>query len=165
VVRAATPADAAAAARVKAVGWATTYAAWVPGDILRRYTDVDRQTDETREALRLGHLVLVAEDAPGRIAGVAVAETLNREEPFLDTLHVLPPCRGQGIGERLLRAVAAELVARGHHALTLGVVEQNAGARRFYERLGATATGSASALWAPGDVVEVSYRFAHLTEL
>ena len=94
-----------------------------------------------------------------------MAETLDRPEPFLETLHVLADRRGAGIGRKLLRAVAVELAARGHRALTLGVVEGNVRARSFYERLGATETQTAAAPWAPDDVIEVFYRFDDLATL
>ncbi|MEO1689472.1 MAG: GNAT family N-acetyltransferase, partial [Pseudomonadota bacterium] len=57
--------------------------------------------------------------------------------PYLDHLHVRPTHRGRGLGERLMRAAAARLRAQGRTGLWLWVLASNAGARRFYARLGA----------------------------
>ena len=54
----------------------------------------------------------------------------------LASLSVLPDWRGQGIGSTLMDAARAELRWRGVTELTLSVMDGNADALRFYERLG-----------------------------
>jgi ribosomal protein S18 acetylase RimI-like enzyme len=50
---------------------------------------------------------------------------------------VLPRHRGQGVGEKLLQSMVAQLAARVSDAgLHLWVFEANRAALRFYERLG-----------------------------
>ena len=62
---------------------------------------------------------------------------------FLDNLHVAPGLTGQGIGRKLLAESAGRLVTGGSRVgLYLWVMEQNYGARRFYERAGAEVVGS-----------------------
>jgi len=57
---------------------------------------------------------------------------------FLDNLHVVPKRTGQGIGRRLLTAVAELLLADGRGGgLYLWVIQQNARARQFYAKAGA----------------------------
>ena len=56
---------------------------------------------------------------------------------YLEDLFVLPEARGQGIGLALLRAVCAE-AERSHYArVEWSVLDWNAPAIAFYERLGA----------------------------
>ena len=51
-------------------------------------------------------------------------------------LYVLRKAQRQGAGSRLMAAMARALFERGHRGYSLWVVEQNAPARQFYERLG-----------------------------
>ena len=52
------------------------------------------------------------------------------------SIHVSPTLTGRGVGARLMSAAIAGLVAEARNAITLWVVADNDGARRFYERLG-----------------------------
>lgn len=56
---------------------------------------------------------------------------------YLEDIVVTDSVRGQGIGEKLFKACAAEAVKRGYHHLTWQVLDWNEGAIRFYQRLGA----------------------------
>jgi GNAT superfamily N-acetyltransferase len=57
---------------------------------------------------------------------------------FLEDLFVEPADRGRGIGLALLRHLAARAVAEGCDRIEWRVLEWNAPAISFYERLGAT---------------------------
>lgn len=52
------------------------------------------------------------------------------------SLYLLPEYTGRGIGRALLERVVAELRASGYERIFLWVLEENARARRFYERCG-----------------------------
>jgi ribosomal protein S18 acetylase RimI-like enzyme len=85
---------------------------------------------------------LVAEDEEGAIAGVALFyEGLGtfRAQPFLylEDLVVSEAGRSRGVGEALMAALAREVVARGALRLEWSVLDWNARAIAFYERLGA----------------------------
>ena len=54
----------------------------------------------------------------------------------MSELYVLRKAQRQGAGSRLMAAMARALFERGHRGDSLWVVEQNAPARQFYERLG-----------------------------
>ena len=54
----------------------------------------------------------------------------------LETLAVLPERRGEGVGRALMEAVFQELRRLGVREWAVGAVATNAGAIRFYERLG-----------------------------
>lgn len=62
---------------------------------------------------------------------------------FPDNLHVMPGFTGRGIGRQLLSEAGRYLMRRAPHCgVYLWVIEQNDGARRFYERAGASIVGS-----------------------
>jgi GNAT superfamily N-acetyltransferase len=50
-------------------------------------------------------------------------------------IYVLREAQGQGAGRRLMAAMARRLIAEGERSMALWVLEANAPARRFYERL------------------------------
>ena len=86
--------------------------------------------------------VLLAE-VDGAIAGFALffhnfSTFLARRGLWLEDLYVQPTFRGLGIGRRLLRAVAAVALARRCGRFEWSVLDWNAPAIGFYERLGAT---------------------------
>lgn len=86
--------------------------------------------------------VLVAE-VSGEIVGFALffptfSTFLARPGLWLEDLYVKPAHRGHGIGAKLLRAVAAVAVERGCGRFEWSVLDWNAPAIGFYERLGAT---------------------------
>ena len=88
--------------------------------------------------------VLIAEedDRPIGYAMVTVLEpaddTHETRDRFaeLQSLSVEAERRGEGLGERLMEAVYAELRALDVRELVIGVMASNEGAIRFYERLG-----------------------------
>lgn len=57
---------------------------------------------------------------------------------YLEDLYVRPAQRGQGIGEAMLKRLAAFAVERGCGRFEWSVLDWNADAIRFYERMGAT---------------------------
>jgi RimJ/RimL family protein N-acetyltransferase len=66
--------------------------------------------------------------------------------PMLISMWVAPEGRGTGAAGALLDAAIAWTRDAGHAALVLGVVEDNAPARRLYERFGFTPTGESEPL-------------------
>jgi ribosomal protein S18 acetylase RimI-like enzyme len=85
---------------------------------------------------------LVAEDETGRVAGIALFyEGLGtfRAKPFLylEDLVVSEDGRSRGVGEALMAALAEEVISRGALRLEWSVLDWNARAIAFYERLGA----------------------------
>jgi GNAT superfamily N-acetyltransferase len=57
---------------------------------------------------------------------------------YLEDLYVQPAWRGQGVGKALLRRLGAMTVERGYGRFEWSVLDWNANAIRFYERMGAT---------------------------
>ena len=60
----------------------------------------------------------------------------DADEFVVETLVVHPDFRGMGIGTKLLQHAEAVAATSGKHRITLGVIEENDGARRLYERCG-----------------------------
>jgi GNAT superfamily N-acetyltransferase len=87
--------------------------------------------------------VFAAEDAGGKIVGVAMAGPLRGEATVADltVLYVLTGEQRRGTGRRLVAAVARWATERGYRALQVRVLAVNAPARRFYEACGARHIG------------------------
>lgn len=84
--------------------------------------------------------VLVAE-ADGRLLGACLGlmtfSTWRAARGlYVADLFVVPQARGRNVGEALLRAMAQRFARRGAAFVKLEVDETNAGAERFYARLG-----------------------------
>jgi GNAT superfamily N-acetyltransferase len=87
-----------------------------------------------------GTLCLVA-DASGKLAGFAI---LNPYFPgprltrglYLKELYVTAEARSGGVGEKLIEAIRALAKKRGDTRVLWTTGEDNAGAQRFYDRLG-----------------------------
>jgi ribosomal protein S18 acetylase RimI-like enzyme len=104
---------------------------------------------EVEASLRAGMLgpdsgvrVLLAIDGDA-VAGLATFTLLypapeQRGQLFMKDLFVRERWRGRGVGERLMRHLAAHAVARGCVRFDWTTENTNAGAMAFYERLGAT---------------------------
>jgi ribosomal protein S18 acetylase RimI-like enzyme len=158
----ATSADAEAIAVVKAEGWRTTYGAWLPPLTLAPLLDERQIAAEIADALTDDSNVAIAAHAQSRLIGFALCLTGGHDEPYLDSLHVLPDERGAGVGRAMLGRLGDELIEQGHSTMTLTVVEQNHRARGLYERLGAAYVSTDPAPWAPEHVREAHYRWDDL---
>jgi ribosomal protein S18 acetylase RimI-like enzyme len=165
IIRQAVPGDEEAIARVKVAGWESTYSAWASDAVLRPHLDERAQAASIRDVLADGENVTFVALSGNSLIGFALCLVAGRPEPFLDSFHVLAEWRAHGVGALLLRALAAELDARGRRTLALHVVEQNTRARELYERLGARHVGDGPARWAPGEIVEAHFRWPDIEPL
>ena len=87
--------------------------------------------------------VVAESGAPGRVVGFALFFTnfstfLGRPGLYLEDLYVQPAERGQGLGQALLRHLAALAVERGCGRFEWSVLDWNQNAIRLYEKMGAT---------------------------
>ena len=88
--------------------------------------------------LRLSHW-LVALDGE-TVAGYIGSQSVLGESDMMD-VAVSPDYRRQGIGEKLVNALCADLKAQGNNCLTLEVRVSNAPAIALYEKLGFAEVG------------------------
>jgi GNAT superfamily N-acetyltransferase len=136
---------------------AATVRAATPGDvadILRlihglaayeRAPDAVEATEPMLHAALFGegaHVNAFVAEAGGRVIGIAVwflnfSTWTGRSGLYLEDLFVEPEARGSGAGRLLLQALAREAVARGLPRVDWAVLDWNAPARGFYERIGA----------------------------
>lgn len=140
-IRRATAADADAIAAVHAASWRDAYRDVMPADYLRdqALADLTRHWRETE--YRPEDVILVAERAGAVIGFIAIYRGPEHGPiPYLDNLHVHPEQRSGGIGAQLMAAAAEALQALGETGVYLWLVQGNAAAQRFYERLGGVAT-------------------------
>lgn len=79
-------------------------------------------------------LWLVAVDGE-HVTGYVGSQSVCGESDMMN-VAVHPEYRRQGIAERLVDALVAELKARGSHSLTLEVRASNDAARKLYDKLG-----------------------------
>ncbi len=140
-IRRATPADAATVATLQVRGHRFAYAGLLP----QPESDDDwiaRRADAWRPQLAPDHErhTLVAERDGAPVGFVTVGPTDVTALPpgtgHLFALYVEPAVIGSGIGHALTDGALATLRARGFTAVVLWVLEENARARRFYERAG-----------------------------
>lgn len=140
--RAATPADAAAIARLHADSWARHYRgvysdAYLEGDVFEDRRNV--------WAERFGHAdegsYTVVADSDGEVVGFA--HTVLDSDPgwgaLLDNLHVYYQRKRQGVGRRLMAETALILrQRRPASGMYLWVLKQNTDAQAFYSAMGGT---------------------------
>jgi ribosomal protein S18 acetylase RimI-like enzyme len=87
------------------------------------------------------HVTLIAQRADRRVGFLMLLDDLPDEvtalpQGFVAYMAVEPECRGAGVGAALLAAAEDEARRRGLPYMALMVTEENAVARRLYERGG-----------------------------
>lgn len=122
--------------------------------LIRELAEYEKLTHEAQPDVRALREHLAEGDGPrceallaeartsGRAVGFALffpnySTFLTRWGIYLEDLYVQPEARGQGIGFALLREVARIAHARGCERLDWSVLDWNALAIGFYEKLGA----------------------------
>ncbi len=140
-LREAHAADIEAIARLHAESWRATYRGMYRDEYLDGPVFDDRRNawQGRLTSPRPGQYTVVAENGDG-LAGFACAFADHDAKwgTLLDNIHVAPERKRAGVGTMLMRDVAfwAER-ERPAVGIYLWVIEANAPARRFYERLGA----------------------------
>ncbi len=142
VIREMTLDDCPHVAEIRVRGWQSAYQGLIPQsyldglsvaeDTARRRAFFERGDGDVVNlvAERQGELVGWACHGPYRDGEVRTGEI------ELYAIYVRPDRVGSGIGRALLTESVARCVAAGHERMLLWVLEENAPARRFYERSG-----------------------------
>ena len=141
VLRQPTLDDADAIARVHALSWKSAYRGIVPDEFLDAI-DVDAWAERHRHTMVEDPRVFVAyvAEEEGEIVGWALGGP-NRDTSLefsseLFTIYLHPDYLRQGIGRKLIAAVAESLADLGFESMLVWVLAENWPARRFYEALG-----------------------------
>lgn len=143
--RSAEPGDAEAVARLHARSWREHYRgsfsdAFLDGDLVGERL---RAWRERLEAPSAGQHVRLALDGTELIGFVCVYGDHDPEwGSFVDNLHVAAEAKRRGVGASLMRGAGSWLARTWpERGVYLWVLEANAPARRFYERIGARDAG------------------------
>jgi ribosomal protein S18 acetylase RimI-like enzyme len=161
-IRAATPADAPAIGRIHVESWRETYRGLLSDNLLESVSAVVRAAI-WRGALERDRpiLLFIAQQANGDLVGFAGGgssrATSLPHDAEVYAIYVLRPAQQRGCGRRLMAALADALLARGYKSLCLWVLEENARARRFYERLGGMVVGEKTEIDGGYELREVAY--------
>ncbi len=165
-VRMAELSDADDMGRVHVEAWQAAYRRIMPDEFLDELRPADRAKD-WRAALERnpdppeGRRLVVELD--GSVVGMALVWPARGEDEGglgeLIMINLAPTAWGTGAGTELFETCEDELRRLGFAEVVLWVAEANARARRFYERQGWTADGSAKTDEIGGaPITEVRYR-------
>lgn len=167
-IRPAGPEDAAAVAAIHCESWRSAYRGILPD----AYLDHEAPAERLRYwAAKLaapseGGFVLMAANGGDPVGFVAVSRPGEPGyDADIDSLHVDPARRGGGVGQRLLGAAAARLVADGASSACLRVYDANEAAARFYRRLGGVADATGIDPFAGADMPDTRYGWRDLAAL
>jgi GNAT superfamily N-acetyltransferase len=170
-IRAAEPSDAPDMARVYVDASRTTYAGIVPRKFLEdlSYHETEGRWRRNLSKSRPLRKTIVAETLSGRVVGLAEGGPEQEGHPIyraeLLLIYLLAGYQRQGLGRRLVSAVAKELRADGFHSMLVWTLEDIQGACRFYESLGGELVESGTTTMGGRDVAEVCYGWRNITEL
>lgn len=123
--------------------WQRRREEWTPEVSARSW---QRTLEEEEADPNVEECIYVAVNDEDRVVGIAMA-TPSRFD-FLENaaevglLYVTPAYQGQGLGRKLVEAVAAHHARLGRRALMISVLETNAPARAFYEAIGGRLVGA-----------------------
>jgi ribosomal protein S18 acetylase RimI-like enzyme len=161
--------EARALAELHIACWREAYADIVPAAILDA-ANVDSKAESWRRTIgNEAAFPFTAYDGDTPVGFVISGrpnETLFEDmDGQIAALYVLRSHHMLGIGTYLLGAAARHWLERDGHSLALGVLAQNAGARLFYEALGARLVKAGTFNWHGFDIPDVIYVFEDLLSL
>ena len=167
-VRQAVDSDARGIARVHVDSWRSTYAGIVPAEHLAAL-DYDRRAANWQRILAdRRQNVFVAENRDGRIVGFSSGGPERSADPAypaeLYAIYLLESWQGQGLGRRLVAALADWFISRGWRSMLLWVLEDNP-SRGFYEALGGVRIKQETISIGGTELVEIAYGWPDISPL
>jgi ribosomal protein S18 acetylase RimI-like enzyme len=170
-VRPATLQDAPAIAKVRVDSWRATYRGMIPD----AYLDGMSLEDSTTLWERImsapagsNRSVFVAESQAG-VIGFAAGMLLGEEKLGFDSeltgIYLQPQAQRQGLGQRLVKAVAQDCAARDASGMLVWVISANKMARQFYEKLNGELLVEQPFTWDGLDLHEAGYGWRNLAGL
>lgn len=166
LVRPALLSDAEGIARTHIQSWQAAYAELMPAEVIAARSLEQRiaqwsqwMTERAPESIWVAvqDTQILGFVAGGPTRGVW-AEACPRE---IYALYLHPHAFGQGLGQRLLRAMITHLKSQGYASQWVWVLTTNTKARKFYEKMGGVyqTTTTIQIGDPPVDFEEVAYRF------
>ena len=160
-IRAATPADACAIARVHVQAWRETYRGLVP-DAMLDALSVERNTgmwetiigqdEPTITQVLEAHDGIIGFGSAGNARDAKLAASGE-----VSSIYLLDRVKRRGLGRALFGSLLGALAARGHASAGLWVLVENHGTRRFYEALGGRVGSERVLPHRHGDLDEIAY--------
>lgn len=157
VIRAAIETDANAIASVHVEAWKETYEGLIPDPRLAALNLADRADrwtkilrDTVTPARTSAFIVEVDDRAVGFGSYGRQRSELLASRGFdgeIEAIYLLKIAQRRGIGRRLMGLMAAALIDRGFAGGSVWVLRNNAGARHFYEALGAEIVVEREEFW------------------
>jgi L-amino acid N-acyltransferase YncA len=170
LIRRARVADAGGIARVYVESWRNSYAGLLPDPYLLGLSEpvltARWRSQLAQPAEAAGTFVAVTR--PEGIVGFGTCGSQRGQLAGFDgevyTLYLLDSVHGQGLGRRLMTAMASELCGRGWHSGLVWVLRDNP-ARWFYEHLGGRRLAEQTILLARTVLPQVAYGWRDLGAL
>lgn len=142
IIRRATIEDSDRIAFVRITGWKQSYKGLMPDALLDRL-DMKADAERVRAVMADGSnrsLRFVVEQN-GVVVGMGACGPARGNEGLrgqgeVYAIYLLDEVKRQGIGEAFMREMAKAMTAQGLTSLQVCVLENNAPARKFYEKLG-----------------------------
>ena len=153
IIRQAHPEDAPAMARFGIDTFLTAHKGQISEEALRKRKEEWSQEESERnwhrtlreisDGISPRSCVYIALDQSGEVIGIAMGCPTEAAAHVgeIVSIYVRTSHQRQGIGRRLVQAVAIHLAQHGMTALQIGALRANAPARRFYESLGGRVIG------------------------
>lgn len=174
-IRTASANDVPMLASMHVASWRETYDGILPDAMLAALSVESRAAmwdQVVRQPASLGSTVVHLAEFDGMLAGFGSCGAQRTEnlkikgfDGEISAIYVLRTFQRKGIGARLLRTMAADLVSRALMAASLWVLRDNLVARRFYERNSAHVIGEREDVRNDVVLVELAYGWADLTQL
>lgn len=162
--------DAEGIARMHVDSWRTTYRGIIPDDYLAgmSYQERERKWREDLSHSVRGEFTFVVESDQAEIVGFASGGPEREADPVyrgeLLAIYLLDRIQKQGLGRRLVSAVAERLSHQGYGTMLVWVVVKNS-SRRFYEKLGGTLIKSKLVEIGQVELEEIAYGWQSLSPL
>lgn len=155
-IRAATPDDARAIARVHVASWKRAYQDLMPAEFLDELCVEQRET-QWSEAIAKGVLEVLIVEAEGVVAGFCAFAACRDEDSMPDdyeiqAIYLDPDCWSRGLGRALWLASRRNMMERGASRVRLWVLADNASAIRFYRAMGFDAEPGPSTILERGGI-------------
>lgn len=174
-IRAATPEDIPALARIHIAGWQGAYGGLVDQAYLDSLS-VDERVEQWKEWMGTAETTtLIAEEAGQAVAFITHGRTktpppgeskIRPQYPAeIYALYIMPSHWRRGIGGKLLKSAAGAIKEQKLNGLCLWVLEGNARGKSFYEKMGGQRIGKKMIRIGPNELKEICYGWRTLTPL
>ena len=167
-IRQAVDPDARGIARVHVDSWRSTYAGIVPAEHLAALDYERREANWHRILADRRQNVFVAENRDARIIAFSSGGPERSNDSAypaeLYAIYLLESWQGQGLGRRLVAALADRFISRGWRSMLLWVLKDNP-SRGFYEALGGVRIKQESISIGGTELVEIAYGWPDISPL